>query len=159
MHQISFLFFQRGITPEWEITRTRKKCVAAIFPWGIYYIWNFKTLACTVHKIWHASTSRPRGQQLLTWGTVSSMYKYNSKLQAIVETTGTGTETKIGFCITKTPYEDIFWHSMALNCEASSPIQLKFKLHWDFMPVLVASKFEEYLNENEHNFFPPLKGT
>ena len=32
---------------------------------------------------------------------------------------------------------------MALNCEASSPIQLKFELHWDFMPLLVASKFEE----------------
>ena len=26
---------------------------------------------------------------------------------------------------------------MALNCEASSPIQLKFELHWDFMPVLI----------------------
>ena len=38
---------------------------------------------------------------------------------------------------------------MALNCEASSPIQLKFELHWDFMPVLVPSKFEEDLIENE----------
>ena len=55
MHQISFRFFQRGITPEREITRTRKKKhVSNIFPWGIH-IWNFKTLACTVHKIWHAS--------------------------------------------------------------------------------------------------------
>ena len=42
---------------------------------------------------------------------------------------------------------------MALNCEASSPIQLKFELHWDFMSVLVASKFEEDLIENEHHFF------
>ena len=47
MHQISFGFFQRGITPEREITRTRKKRVSTIFPWGIH-IWNFKTLACTV---------------------------------------------------------------------------------------------------------------
>ena len=53
MHQISFWFFQRGITPEREITWTRKKRRSAIFPWGIH-IWNFKTLACTVHKIWHA---------------------------------------------------------------------------------------------------------
>ena len=87
------------------------------------------------------------------------MYKYNSKLQATfggtVETTGT--ETKTNFCITKTPYEEIFWHSMALNCEASSPIQLKFGLHWDIMPVLIASKFEDLI-ENEH-FFSPFKGT
>ena len=27
---------------------------SAIFPWGIH-IWSFKTLACTAHKIWHAS--------------------------------------------------------------------------------------------------------
>ena len=44
------------------------------------------------------------------------MYKYNSKLQATfggtVETTGTGTETKTGFYITKTTYEDLF---LALN--------------------------------------------
>ena len=32
----------------------KKKYWSAIFPWGIH-IWNFKTLACTVHKIWHAS--------------------------------------------------------------------------------------------------------
>ena len=38
---------------------------------------------------------------------------------------------------------------MALNCEASSLILLKFELNWDFMPVLVASKFEEDLIENE----------
>ena len=48
---------------------------------------------------------------------------------------------------------------MALNCEASSTIQQKFELYWDFMPVLVASKFEEVLIENEHYFFQPLKGT
>ena len=42
----------------------------------------------------------------------------------------------------------MFWHSMVLNCETSNPIQLKFELHWDFMPVLVASKFEEDLIEN-----------
>ena len=47
MHQIPFWFFQRGITPEREITWTRKKHVSAIFPWGIH-IWYFKTLACTV---------------------------------------------------------------------------------------------------------------
>ena len=91
------------------------------------------------------------------------MYKYNSKLQAMfdgtVETTGTGTETKTGFCTTKTLYGEIFWHSMTLNCEASSPIQRKLELHWDFKPVLVESNFEEDLIENEHHFVSPLKGT
>ena len=42
MHQISIGFFQRGITPEREIT-----LVSNIFPWRIH-IWNFKILACTV---------------------------------------------------------------------------------------------------------------
>ena len=37
--------FQRCITPERDITRTRKKCVSTIFPWGTH-MWNFKTLAC-----------------------------------------------------------------------------------------------------------------
>ena len=43
-------FIQRSITPEMEITRTRKKKkkhASNIFPWGIH-VWNFKTLACTV---------------------------------------------------------------------------------------------------------------
>ena len=48
------LIFQRGITPEREITQTTKKYVSAVFPWGIH-TWNFKTLACMIHKIWHAS--------------------------------------------------------------------------------------------------------
>ena len=74
----------------------------------------------------------------------------------IAETTWT--ETKTGFYITKTSYKKIVWHSMALNCETNSPIQLKFEFHWDFMPVLVSSKFEEDMIENKHNFFPPLKG-
>ena len=106
-------------------------------------------------------TSHQRVQQTLTWGTVSSMYKYNSELQTTFGGTvaTTGTETKTGFCITKTPYEEMFCHPRALNCEASSPVQLKFELHWDFMPVLVASKFEEDMIENEHHFFSPLKGT
>ena len=47
---------------------------------------------------------------------------------------------------------------MALDCEASSPIQLKFKLRWDFMPVLVASKFEEDLIGNNHHFFSTTQG-
>ena len=34
--------------------KKKKKYGSAIFPCGIH-IWNFKTLACTVHKIWHAS--------------------------------------------------------------------------------------------------------
>ena len=105
-------------------------------------------------------TSRRRGQQLLTWGTVSSRYKYNSKLQetfgGTVETTGT--KIKTGFCITKMPYKEFFWHSMALNCEVSSLMQLKFELYWDFMPVLVVSKFEEDVIENEPNFFSTTKG-
>ena len=62
MHQISFWFFQRGITPEREKTRTRnKKRVSTIFPWGSY-TWNFKTLSCTVLKIWHASKSDSNGR-------------------------------------------------------------------------------------------------
>ena len=47
---------------------------------------------------------------------------------------------------------------MALNCEASSPIHQKFELHWYFMPVLVASKFEEDFIENEHHFFSTTQG-
>ena len=90
-----------------------------------------------------------------TWGTVNSRYKFNSKLQTTfggtVETIGA--ETKTGFCITKTPYEDFFWHSRALNREASSPIQLKFELHWDFMPVLVASLKKIWLQMNIFFFF------
>ena len=42
---------QRGITPEREITRPRKKGVLAIFPWGIY-IWFFKTVIGTVLVEW-----------------------------------------------------------------------------------------------------------
>ena len=72
-----------------------------------------------------------------------------------VETTGT--ETKPGFCITETPYEEIFWHPRALNCEASSLIQLKFELPLEFMSVLVASKFEDVI-ENEHHFFFTTQG-
>ena len=56
MHQISFWFFQRGIT-----SVKKKKCVSAIFPWGIH-IWNFKTLACMVNKIWHACFERMHAQ-------------------------------------------------------------------------------------------------
>ena len=81
MHQISFWFCQRGITPEREITQSRKKRVV-IFPWGTH-IWNFKTLACRVHKIWHANfehtrmhrqpeTNMPR-QLLRSWGQGNSM--------------------------------------------------------------------------------------
>ena len=42
-------FIQRDITPEREITRTRKKKKRSsnIFPRGIH-IWNFQILACTV---------------------------------------------------------------------------------------------------------------
>ena len=37
-HASDFIdIFQRGITPEKEITRTRKKYGSAIFPWGIHY--------------------------------------------------------------------------------------------------------------------------
>ena len=52
----------------------KKKCVSAIFPWGIH-IWNLKILACMVHKIWHACFERAHGQpetnmpcQLQSWG-------------------------------------------------------------------------------------------
>ena len=33
--------------------KQKKQHGSAIFPWGIQ-IWNFKTLACTLYKIWHA---------------------------------------------------------------------------------------------------------
>ena len=59
--------------------RHKKRNVSAISPWGIY-LWNFKTLACTGHKIWHAwfermdartdaqpETNMPR-QRLQSWG-------------------------------------------------------------------------------------------
>ena len=48
MHQISFWFFQRGITPEGEITRTRKKNVCLLFFHEEFHVWHFKTLASTV---------------------------------------------------------------------------------------------------------------
>ena len=109
-------------------------------------------------------TSHPKGQQSLTWGTFSSRYKYNWKLHMTFDGTveTTGTETKKRFLHNKNTlsYEEMFWHPRALNCKASSQIQLKFELHWDFMPVLVASKFEEDMIENKHHFFfSPLKGT
>ena len=43
-----------GITPQREITRAIKKYGSAIFPWEIH-TWNFKTLACMVNKLRHAS--------------------------------------------------------------------------------------------------------
>ena len=58
--KISFWSFQKGITPERETTRTRRTYGFAIFPWGIH-IRNFKTLACMVHKIWHASKHVMKG--------------------------------------------------------------------------------------------------
>ena len=48
------LILSKDITPEREITRTRKNYGSAFLPWEIH-IWNFKTLACTVNKIWHTS--------------------------------------------------------------------------------------------------------
>ena len=58
---------------------------SAIFPWGIH-IWSFKTLACTVHKIWHESKSvtdactdrQPKSnmlpQLLWSWGHNNNKY-------------------------------------------------------------------------------------
>ena len=61
MHQILFGFFQRGITPEREISRTRKKRVSNIFPRGIHTcIWNFKTLTYTVLELTDAQTDNPK---------------------------------------------------------------------------------------------------
>ena len=44
-------------------------------------------------------------------------YKCNSKLQATFDGTveTTGTETKTGFCITKSPYKEIFWHFLTVK--------------------------------------------
>ena len=39
----------------------KQKYGSAIFPWGIH-MWNFKALACLIHKIWHASKSVMNGQ-------------------------------------------------------------------------------------------------
>ena len=48
MHQISFWFNERGLTPEREINRTRKKGVSAIF------------LACTVRDEWTQASTHAR---------------------------------------------------------------------------------------------------
>ena len=49
------LIFSKGRnTRKGDNSDKKKQYRSAIFPWGIH-IWNFKTLACTVHKIWHAS--------------------------------------------------------------------------------------------------------
>ena len=49
------VFFSKGHNSRKGETWTKKKKYrSAIFPLGIH-IWNFKTLACMVHMIWHAS--------------------------------------------------------------------------------------------------------
>ena len=68
-----------------------------------------------------------------------------------VETTGT--ETKTGFCKTGTPYEGIVSHLMGVNWEASSPIQLKFELPRDFMPVVLTCKFEDLIKDHLQRIF------
>ena len=52
--KISFWYFLKGHNFKKGDNLNKKIYRSAIFPWGIH-IWNFKTLACTVHKIWHAS--------------------------------------------------------------------------------------------------------
>ena len=62
MHRISFWFFQRGITPERETTRSnKKKRVSAIFPWGIH-IWNFKWHARFIRYGIHVPNGRTHGR-------------------------------------------------------------------------------------------------
>ena len=46
--------FSKGHKSRKEDNSDKNKNTAAIFPRGIH-IWNFKSQACTVHKIWHAS--------------------------------------------------------------------------------------------------------
>ena len=48
------LIFSKGHNSRKGDNWQEKKYRSAIFPWQIH-IRNFKTLACTVHKIWHAS--------------------------------------------------------------------------------------------------------
>ena len=48
--------FLKGHNPRKGDNSEKKKYGSANFSWGIY-VWNFKTLTCTVHKIWHASKS------------------------------------------------------------------------------------------------------
>ena len=48
--------FSKGHNSKMEITDKKKNTGQLFFPWGIH-IWNFKTLSCMVHKIWHASDS------------------------------------------------------------------------------------------------------
>ena len=81
MHQISFRFFQRGVNPEREITRIRKKRVSHIFPWGIH-IWNFKTLACTVLEWTDGQTETNMLSQLLrSWGINRSKQHRSATLE------------------------------------------------------------------------------
>ena len=55
MHQISFWFFSKGHNSRKGDNSDKKKNMGQLFfPWGIH-IWNFKTLACTAHKMRHAS--------------------------------------------------------------------------------------------------------
>ena len=48
------LIFSKGHNTRKGDNSDKKKYGSAIFPRGIH-TWNFKNLACTVHKIWHAS--------------------------------------------------------------------------------------------------------
>ena len=51
------LIFSKGHNSKGKQLK-KKKNGSAIFLWGIH-IWNFETLACTVHKTWHASDFIP----------------------------------------------------------------------------------------------------
>ena len=59
MHQILFRFFQRGITPEREITWTRKKMCVKYFSMRNPYM-KFQILACTVLERTDACTHNPK---------------------------------------------------------------------------------------------------
>ena len=54
-------FFQRAITQERGIILIRNKYMSAILSWRIY-IWNFKIIACRVHKLCYASKSVTHGR-------------------------------------------------------------------------------------------------
>ena len=45
--------FLKGHNSRKRHNSEKKKHTVSYFSWGIH-IWNFKTLPCTVHKIWHA---------------------------------------------------------------------------------------------------------
>ena len=79
--------------------------MSAIFLWGIH-IWNFKTLACTVHKIWHVCFEQTDGQPetnmpcqvLRSWGHNYSNLFWMSQFFRFLVSLGFITKTDACIC-------------------------------------------------------------